>query len=308
MIKSLNLIKDPKIRELGGKGYCLAVLINSGFNVPKGFTIVADAFFEYLKQSNLIRKIEHFVSEISESNFREASEEIRNLILSGKVSEELASEIRVNLNGQGVRYVSIRSSAVSEDTLKVSFAGLYDTYLNIKTNLDLVLEYVKKCWSSLFNERALIYRAKKGLPHLEGMAVVIQEMIPAEISGITFTVHPTDKKGLLIEASYGIGDMIVDGKVDPDDYVVDRESLEVVKKKIGEKNKTSTIINEEIEVIGVTKELSKKQVLLDNKIKEIAKTCLKVEKVFNYPQDIEWCISNNNLWLLQSRAITKVIK
>ncbi|MDI6602986.1 MAG: PEP/pyruvate-binding domain-containing protein [Patescibacteria group bacterium] len=308
MTKFLDGIKGPKVSELGGKGYSLAVLINSRFDVPKGFVIVSDAFFEYLKRNNLMNKIEKLTSDIDENNFQEKTKEIKNLILNGKMPEEISSEIRENLNKLNVQYISTRSSAVSEDSLKASFAGLHDTFLNIKAELNLVLENVKKCWASLFNERAVIYRIKKKIPHLEGIAIIVQEMIPVEISGITFTVHPTDEKSLLVEASYGLGDMIASGKVEPDDYTIDREALEIIEKKTGKKDKMSIVEGEKIKVIETKKELAEKQVLPDDKIKELAEICLKVEKIFNYPQDIEWGVSNNKLWLLQSRAITGAIR
>ena len=310
MIKFLSEIKQPRVSELGGKGYSLAMLVNNGFNAPKGFVITSEAFFKFIKDNTLMERIETIASEINENNFQEKSKEIRNLILSGKMPEEVSSEIKENLDKISVQYVSIRSSAVSEDSLKASFAGLHDTYLNVKTEPKLVLENIKKSWASLFNDRAVVYRLRKGISHLEGMAVVVQEMISAEVSGISFTLHPTKakEKTLLIEASYGIGDMIVSGKVEPDGYVVDRVTLEIMERNVGNKSKRSICQSGRVEVIGVEKELVKRQVIHDKKIKEIAQTCLKIEKLFKYPQDIEWCISNNNLWLLQSRAITGVKK
>ncbi len=307
MVKLLSKIDQPKISELGGKGYSLSILINNGFNVPKGLVISSDTFFAYLKQNNLMERIEKLAFEIDENNFREKSEEIKNLILSGKIPEEIKSEIGENLKKLNVQYVSIRSSAVSEDSLKSSFAGLHDSFLNIEAETNSVLENVKKCWASLFNKRAVVYRIKKKILYLEGMAVIVQEMVPAEVSGITFTVRPMNKKSLLVEASYGVGDIIVDGRVEPDDYTVDRETLEITEKKIGSKNKIRAIEGKEIKIIDMEKSLAGEQALKDNKVKEIAEICLKVEKIFNYPQDIEWCISNAKLWLLQSRAITGVI-
>ena len=308
MVKFLNEINEPKVSELGGKGYSLAVLINNGFNVPKGFVITSEVFFKFLRFNNLMGKIENLSSKVKENNFQEKSKEIKNLILNEKIPEEIALEIEKNLNKLNVQYVSIRSSAVSEDSLKASFAGLHNTFLNVKTEPSLVLENVKKCWASIFNERAVIYKIKKKILHLEGMAVIVQEMIPAEISGITFTVNPTDEKSLLVEASYGIGDMIAGGKVDPDNYTVDRETLEIVEKKIGRKDKMSIVESEKIKVVNVQNEDAVRQVLSGDEIKEITQICFKVEEIFNYPQDIEWCISNNKLWLLQSRAITGVIR
>ncbi|RLI92286.1 MAG: hypothetical protein DRO65_00225 [Candidatus Altiarchaeales archaeon] len=303
-VKFLHEIKEPKVSDLGGKGYSLAVLMNNGFNVPKGFVIVSDAFFEYLRKNYLKEKIEKLANEITEENFLKRSQELKDLILSGTMPESIVSSVKDSLNKLSADYVSIRSSAVSEDSLKASFAGLHDAFLNVKADLDLVLENVKKCWASLFNERAVIYRIKKGLPHLEGMAVIVQEMIPAEVSGIAFTVHPINERFILIEASYGIGDMIVGGRVEPDDYSVDRETLEIIERKIGRKDKMSTLESREVKIVDIKEELAKKQALSDDKVKEIAQASLKIEEIFKSPQDIEWCISDNKLWLLQSRAIT----
>jgi pyruvate,water dikinase len=307
-VKFLGEIEEPKVSELGGKGYSLAVLFNNGFNIPRGFIIISEAFFEYLRKNNMMERVQKLSSEIDENNFREKSMEIRNLILSGEIQENIKSEIKEALSKLNVRYVSVRSSAVSEDSLRASFAGLHDTFLNVKAEANSVLKNVKKCWASLFNDRAVIYRIKKKIPHLEGMAVIVQEMIPAEVSGVAFTIHPMNDKFLLIEASYGIGDIVVGGRVDPDDYVVDRKTLEIVKRKIGSKNIMTVIEGEKIETVNVERKLAEKQALSDDEIREIAKISLKVEKIFSYPQDIEWSVHSNKLWLLQSRAITGAIR
>ena len=300
-----ELQNNLSVREVGGKGYSLRVLIENAFDVPNGFVIASEAFFEHLKQNNLIRKIEKLTSEIDEDNFRGKSNQIRNLILGGKISQNITQEIKENLDKLNVPYVSIRSSAVSEDSIKASFAGMHDTFLNIKSEPSLVLNCVKKCLASLFNTRAVVYRIRKNMPHLEGMAVIIQKMIPADVSGITFTVHPLNKKALLIETSCGLGDIIVSGKIEPDEYVISRETLRIVNKRLGNKNKISICQDGGTEVINIKDK--KRQAISDERIKEIAKICLNVEELFNYPQDIEWCVSNNRVWLLQSRAITEVI-
>jgi pyruvate,water dikinase len=123
IIKSLTELKEPKISEVGGKGYSLAVLINNGFNVPQGFVITSDAFFTFLKDNKLMEKIEKLALEIDENTFGEKSKEMRDLILNGDVSEDIASEIGESLNKLNAQYASIRSSAISEDSLKASFAG-----------------------------------------------------------------------------------------------------------------------------------------------------------------------------------------
>lgn len=307
-VKSFSQIEIPENKELGGKAYSLVVLTKNGFKIPRGFVLTANAFFEYLQYNSLLSEIEKLASEINESNFEVNSQRIRELIIGGKLPQEIIVEVEENLQRMGAQYVSIRSSALSEDSLKASFAGLYDTFLNVKINSAVVLESIKKCWASLFNARAVIYRIKKRMPHLEGMAIIIQQMMAAGKSGITFTIHPADEKSLLVEASYGIGDIIVSGKTQPDDYTVDRKTLKIVERKIGKKNRMSIAANEGVAIIDVEKELVPKQVLSDNEVKEVASICLMVEKLFNYPQDIEWCIDGDELWLLQSRAITGVIK
>jgi len=284
VIKSITELKAPKISEVGGKGYSLAVLINNGFNVPKGFVITSDTFFEFLKDNNLIERIEKIVSEINENTFSEKSKEIRDLILNGDLSEDIASKIEEPLNELNAQYVSIRSSAVSEDSLKASFAGLHDTFLNIKSELELVLENIKRCWASLFNERAVIYRIRKKIPHLEGIAVIIQKMIKSDVSGIIFTKHPVINKGLiLIEASRGLGDRVAGGEITPDSYTLDRETLQIKDKQL----------------IGNEPLLHEKDIMM------LAGMALKVEKVFGYPQDIEFAISNRKIFILQSRPITR---
>jgi pyruvate,water dikinase len=304
----VELSNNLPVSEVGGKSYSLSMLLNNDFNVPQGFVVTSSAFFGFLRNNDLAEKIQKLALEIIQDNFKEKSAKAREMILKGEIPEGISSEIDRFLYRLDSKYVSVRSSAVSEDSLKSSFAGLFDTFLNIKRELRPVLESVKKCWASLFNERAVAYRIKKGFPHLEGMAIIIQEMIPAEICGITFTLHPIDKKSLLVEASYGIGNMIVSGRVEPDDYVINKETLEITEKKIGKKDIMSIVENDRLKVVNVGRELKKKPVLSDDSIIEIAKISLKVEKIFNYPQDIEWCILNNKLWLLQSRDVTGVIR
>jgi pyruvate,water dikinase len=308
MMMFLEEIKEPKVSELGGKGYSLAVLINNGFNVPQGFVITSDAFFKFLKANNLMVRIGKLALEIDENTFGEKSKEIRDLILEGNMPEDIASEIGESLNKLNAQYASIRSSAISEDSLKASFAGLHDTFLNIKSAPELVLENVKKCWASLFNERAVVYRIKKEIPHLEGMAVVIQEMIPAEISGTAFTAHPDtgDKNEIIIESSWGLGESIVSGLVTPDRYIVNKKNFNVIKKIIGRKKITVRTDKGGIARIDTPDDKMNAFSLRDTSIENITKVCLNIEKAFKYPQDIEWCIHKNKIWILQSRAITSL--
>jgi pyruvate,water dikinase len=307
-VKSLTEVKEPEISEVGGKGYSLVVLINNGFKVPNSFVILSEGFFDYLRQNNLMEKIEKLISEVNENNFKEKSKKIKKLILSGKIPKEIASEIKQNLSTLSVQHIAIRSSAVNEDSLKASFAGMHDTFLNIKVETNLVLENLKKCWASLFNERAVIYRIKKNIPHLEGIAVIVQEMIPAEVSGTTFTAHPDtgDENIIIIESSWGLGEAIVTGSVTPDLFVVEKKGLKIAKRTLGRK-KIMIDANKEGTIRKDTPPNKINNFCLNNfMIKSLANICLKIEKSLKYPQDIEWCIHKDHIWILQSRFLTSL--
>jgi len=308
MIKFLNEIKEPKVSELGGKGYSLAVLMNNGFNVPKGFVITSEAFFKFLKENNLMEVTEKLTSEINENNFQEKSKKIKKLILKGKIPEEIASEIKGALEKLSVEYVSVRSSAVSEDSPKESFAGLHDSFMGVKCELNTIIPYIKKCWASLFSERAIIYRIKKNLSLLEGMAVIVQEMINSDVSGIVFTQHPLQNGIMLIESGYGLGTMIVGGEISPDSFFISRKDLAILDASIANKQKLCKIDKTgNINKISVPYNKRGLPSLSTKNIRDLGRICLNIENLFGDPQDIEWGIYNNRIYILQSRAITGVI-
>jgi pyruvate,water dikinase len=308
MITIVELKNNLSAREVGGKGYSLGVLAKNDFYIPKGFIITARSFFEFLKYNSIIDKIETLSSRINRENFEQKSKEIRSLILEGETPKDLILEIKYYLNKLNVRYVSVRSSAVSEDSLKSSFAGLYDTFLNTKSEPKLVLICIKKCWASLFNERAVVYRLRKGIPQLESMAVVAQEMIPAEVSGTAFTAHPDtgDRNIIVIESSWGLGEAIVSGLVTPDCYIVEKRDLKIVKQVLGRKK----IMIEAIENGTVRRDTPPDKMsefcLNNSMIENLAKICLAIEKILKYPQDIEWCTYKDRIWILQSRSLTSL--
>lgn len=306
----VDLRNNLPVTEVGGKGYSLRILLDNGFNVPKGFVITSEAFFEYLTRNGLMAKTEKLVSRIDENNVPEKSEEIKDSISSGKMPKEITSEVENKLIRLiptfNVQYVSIRSSAVSEDSSKASFAGLHDTFLNVKTDLSLVLENIKKCWSSLFNNRAVIYRIKKEIPHLEGMAVIVQEMIPAEVSGTAFTAHPDtgDMSMMVIECSWGLGQAVVSGLIVPDRYIVNKSDPKVINKILGTKKVTIKTKENGVARMDTSEDKMTSFCLNDALIENLAMVCLNIEYLFKYPQDIEWCIQKNRIWILQSRYIT----
>lgn len=304
VVKWLGETDKGDIALVGGKGNSLVVLINGGFHVPRGFVVVSDSFFRFLTHNGLAQTVEKLVDEIDRENFADKSDELRKSVLQGEIPTDIVTEVEDALGKLKVQRVAVRSSAVSEDSSKTSFAGLHDTYLNIKSEPGPVLDHVKKCWASLFTERALAYRLKKGSPRLEGMAVIIQEMIPAEVSGVAFTVHPFNRTALLIEVAYGMGDSIVGGTVEPDSFSIDRESLVVLEKRIGSKAKKSICQDEGVQLVETETELARTQAITDRDVEIVASICLKIEDIWHFPQDIEWCSQNKKVWVLQARPIT----
>jgi pyruvate,water dikinase len=310
MVELLSAIDDPRVSELGGKGYSLVVLMNNGFNVPNGLVITSEAFFSFLQKNGLIEEIEQLANEINEDNCGEKSRQVRDLIIEGCIPEEVVIQTKRNTEALHLRNVAIRSSAVSEDSLKSSFAGLHDTFLNVKAEPASILERVKKCFASLFNDRAIYYRLKKKLPLLEGMAVIVQEMIPAEVSGTTLTVHPDtgDSNMMVIEGAYGVGEGVVAGLVTPDRYIIDKCSAKIVSKTLGRKKVTVLVKpDEDGTTLENTSENKMSRFCLDDSsVESLAQVCIEIEKLFKIPQDVEWCLYRNRIWVLQSRSITSL--
>ncbi len=296
------------VSEAGGKAYSLGVLSKKGYPIPPGFVLTSSLFAEYLRHNGLSRELQQLSSEITEENSREKSDRAKKLILSGNLPPYMLSQLGAAIDQLRRNRVSVRSSAVSEDSSKLSFAGLLDTFLNIPPEFPVLGAHIKKCWASVFNDNVVAYRIRKEVPHSEGMAVIVQEMIPSEISGITFSVHPLSNDAILIEASYGVGELIVSGRIDPDDFILSRTTLQVLQKKIGNKCQMAVCGTEKTNVVRVAEQEAKRESLSDERLKEIAAVCLRIEKDFSCPQDIEWCIEQNTLWVLQSRPITIVTR
>ena len=205
----------------------------------------------------------------------------------------------------GYGLVAVRSSATAEDSKTASWAGELETYLNVTEKY--VIKYVIRCWSSLFTPRAIFYRFEKKLHKKPvSVAVVIQEMVQSEISGIAFTVHPVtkDRNQMVIEAGFGLGEAIVSGQITPDTYVVHKDDFSILDINVSEQ--TMAIVKSGAK--NIHKKLSAKrggkQKLSGKQIVEIAKLCKKIEQHYKHPQDIEWAFCKGKFFITQSRPIT----
>jgi len=310
---------------IGGKGANLAELINAGFPVPEAFFITAQAYEEFAKYNELKEKILKIFKGIDYSDvnsLKTASEEIKKMIIESKVPEEVKDEIAdayKRLYGgppidiefikpMDMPFVAVRSSGIMEDIKSASSAGQYETFLNIKGE-DNLISAVKKCWASLYTPRVIYYRNKNKQSQDTSISVVIQRMISSEKSGVVFTIDPTNPvKGsnkIVIEACWGLGETLVQGKVEPDRYYVDKETGDILEKHIGKKL-IETVKND----YGITIERSVSrdkidaQVLTDYEIVALAAYCKKIEQHYNFPEDIEWAVERGKIYIIQARAVT----
>lgn len=284
-----------------------------GIPVPRGFVVTSKAYFDFLKENNLKGGIQKEIKALNltdPQSLNIVSQRIERIIESGKISDRLAKEIIHNYLKLGgllsFARVAVRSSATAEDLPTASFAGQQKSFLNIKGEAN-VLVSVKECWASLFEPRAIFYRQEKGFDHFKvGIAVPIQEMVPAQISGVMFTADPVsnEKNTIVIEAIYGLGEYIVQGVVTPDIYVIDKNSLEIRKREIAKQDIQLAFSQGANRKTTVDKYLQTRRKLNDKQIIELAKLGKKIQQHYFHPQDIEWTLWKDKFNIVQTRPIT----
>ncbi|MDO8503107.1 MAG: phosphoenolpyruvate synthase [bacterium] len=312
-VLDFSAIRKEDIAKAGGKGANLGEMASAGFPVPPGFIVDARAYKLFLKENNFEKRILGLLKATRKDDAEElgrASTQIRNLIERGKIPEEIANEVTKRYHKLGSIFrqvpVAIRSSATAEDLPQASFAGQQETFLNVIGEAN-VLEAVRKCWGSLFTPRAIFYRAQNKIDSSKvSIAVIVQEMVQSEVSGVAFTVAPTgnDKHKMVIEAIWGLGELIVQGAVTPDHYELERHSLKILDIKIASQEKQ--LVKEGSKSIerGVPSHRRKKQKLSEGKILELAKILQKIHAHYYFPQDIEWAYKKGKFYIVQSRPIT----
>lgn len=304
----LNQISKNNIDLCGGKGAQLGELLKIGMPVPEGFVIITEAYREFLKDNGLVKKIKDASARVNIEDSETVefiSGKIQNLIANGQLGDDLQKEILESFDKLDTNYVAVRSSATVEDTAKASFAGQLSTFLN--TTKKALVDNIKRCWASLFSSRALHYRVHHGLEKKEVLvAVVVQKMVNAAVSGIAFTAHPVtnDPDMILVEAGWGLGEAMVSGMVTPDNYVINKRNFDIYDFKIGKQKKMIVRKGKIQKIIDIPKGKQSKRKLSEEKAIELAKLCLEIEKHYKSPQDIEWAMSQNRLFILQSRPIT----
>lgn len=308
MILDFNEIKKEDVLTVGGKGANLGEMTSAKINVPSGFVITADAYRDFLKVNGIDILIENGIKKSADDEkiLLNEAEHFRGKIKSGKFPEQLENAIRekyFNL-GNNTR-VAVRSSATAEDLPDASFAGQQETYLNVQ-GIESVLNGVRNCYASLWGNRAVSYRFHQGYDQTSvSIAVVIQEMIESEKSGVLFTVNPVNKKEneMQINASFGLGESVVSGRVTADSYIIDK-SGNIIEVNIGSKETQIIYGDKETVEVSVNSDKRKTRALNDREILELMKCGLEIEKHYGMPMDIEWAIKNDIVYILQARAIT----
>ncbi len=304
---------------VGGKCANLGEMITkAAVPVPPGFAVTSYAYRFFLERSGIRDRVFSLLSDLDVKDLKQLNEKtskVREIMETADMPDGLAEEISSyytklsTAEGQKEVLVAVRSSATAEDLPGASFAGQQDTYLNVKGVKEL-LTSVKKCFASLFTPRATTYREEKGFDNEKVyLSVGVQKMVPAKASGVMFSLHPVtgDRKVVVIEASWGLGEFIVQGRITPDEYIISKSDLKIASKKIAVK-KTMLLAKPEggTEEKQVPADLQNVPCLSDDQIKELARYAVSLEEHYKIAQDMEWALEadSNKLYIVQSRPET----
>ncbi|MEK6939655.1 MAG: phosphoenolpyruvate synthase [Nanoarchaeota archaeon] len=316
-------LRKDSIAIAGGKGSNIGEMLTLHLPVPNGFAVTAQTYGEYLEKKKIKSKILLLLKDLDVENndkLQSVAMQIQNLITSTPMPEDMTEEIMYTYEMLGAVkqkatdlvepkevFVAVRSSATAEDLPEASFAGQQATFLNVKGKEEVV-SAVLACWASLFTARAIYYRVKNKFDHGKVLiSALVQKMVNAEKSGIMFTVNPATNHDdeIVIEAIYGLGELIVGGEVNPDLYIVDKKTREIKKTEL-RKKEYGLFRNEkgENEKKPIPKDSQDRQVLNEKQIKELARLGKKLEEHYKKPQDIEWAVEKEEVFIVQTRAVT----
>lgn len=271
-IKLFDEVNKEEIELVGGKALSLSCLVQAGLPVPPGFVITTDAY--------------------------------KNLSGEG-ISSDFKKTVLGAFDNLGVERVAVRSSAIAEDSSDASWAGQFESYINV--NREQLIDSVVKCWKSASSDTVNAYAEGKSTDKEQlAIAVVVQKMVKSEVSGVAFSVNPVtkDTAEIMIEAIYGLGELLVQGMITPDNYVVDKHSFEV-KENVTKAKSTMLVYKDGKNVEQpVPEDQVDKSCLTDQQIVELSKLINKIELYYGSAQDIEWALEDNKFYIVQSRPIT----
>ena len=337
MIKNLSEINLGMIDEVGGKNASLGEMIGNltkkGINVPDGFVVTVDAYDLYMKENGLTEQIQKLIDELDVDNLvqlRQTGTHIRQIIMDGSFPKKLRHAIEERYDDLSIQYgneatdVAVRSSATTEDLIDASFAGQQDSFLNVRGHHS-VINAIKACFASLFTDRAISYRTSAGFDHMEAkLSVCVQKMVRSDLgaSGVSFSIDPESgfDKVVVINGTYGLGELLVQGEISPDEFIVFKPTLAegkeaIIEKKLG--NKTHKLAygnkpNELTKRLSVEEELRDQFCLTNEQILQLAKWVVEIENYYTdlhgrwSPMDVEWAFDglSKELFIVQARPET----
>ncbi|MFL2932707.1 MAG: phosphoenolpyruvate synthase [Nitrososphaerales archaeon] len=321
-IRQLRSLSSQDVDLVGGKSANLGELLNAGLPVPDGFAITTLAYKKLVIESEVKTQISEILDTLDIDDFNSinsCSDQIRKIIENITLSEDIISEISSSYASLGDNIeVAVRSSATAEDLPSASFAGQMDSFLYIK-GIDNVLTSVKKCLSSVFSSRAISYRHEKNFDHFLVLAsITVQKMLDPESAGVMFTLNPVsgNKNEIYIESSWGVGETIVQGKVDPDSFIVTKPNLDISSRKVNTKTlmtirgatqgKFAIADRASATEIDVPEDLQNTPSIDDDVVKALSNFAVQIEEHYEKPMDIEWVFEKNShdIFIVQARPET----
>ena len=298
--------------EAGGKGANMGEMVSAGLPVPPGFVVLRDSYLESINAAGVADELnaahrEAMLHAVDPDHLDDMCEKMKALVLKAGMSDEVRDRILTSYRAMGADcFVAVRSSATGEDGADASFAGMNETYTNIRGEQDLI-EAVQNCWASLFGPRVVSYRASRGFTADPAMAVVVQLMIASERSGVAFTADPTTDATdrVVVEGAFGQGEVVVSGSVEPDNYVVSKKTGEILSRHAGYKSfKIIRGADGRDQRVELDEAQAEAPVLTDDEVRVIAEIAVRSEKHAGCPQDTEWAIADGKTYIVQTRPIT----
>lgn len=299
------------IPQAGGKGANLGELTRAGIAVPPGFVIAADAYLAAMDEGGVrteLLTIERDVPGDDAGVVEAAADRLQSLVRKAAVPDRLRADILAAYTRLGSGPVAVRSSATAEDTAGTSFAGMNATFTNVQGDEALVAAVVD-CWASLYGTRVVSYRRARGLIDEPAIAVIVQQMVASERSGVMFTADPASgrRDRIVIEAAFGLGEVVVSGQVEPDTYVVAKDGLEPLDVRVGVKTHKIVTGPHGDERVALSEADGSRRVCNDQEIQELAQLGATVEAHYGEPQDVEWAIADGKIFVVQARPITTLL-
>jgi len=307
---TLDEIRDPDHPAVGGKAFALSRLKRSGFRIPHSICVPAWVYDAFVEESGLRERImlELNRKDLKEMRWEEiwdAGLRIRSMFLTKSLPGKMEASLREALDFHFPQNpVAVRSSSPQEDSATSSFAGLHESFINVH-GAQSILDHIRLVWASLWSDASLLYRQELGLEvHRSSMAVLIQELIHGACSGVLFSRNPNDPSQVVLEAVHGLNQGLVDGQIEPDRWLIDRDSKRIVFHRAPERKLHFVPLGSGVRAVHLPQNLALSPPLEEAQVQSLLRLALQMEDSMGSPQDVEWTLHGESILVLQSRPIT----